>query len=183
MMTADEIARIRAEALEEVARLADKMAAAFNKMGEPHACGALEGLAEVIRTEMIPSPPLVDQGRQERVEDGLDEPQHRGPVHDAGRGVGEQPAAVDTDEARGGVLDVDLRHGWSPIETAPKDGTQVLVYGEAFGEVYGRFDENPIITVAEWSFASWLAVATDAYSVTIKPTHWAPLPKLPPSVS
>ena len=67
--------------------------------------------------------------------------------------------------ADAGRQSIACTHGWRPIETAPKDGTQVLVHdcGEIkvafFREMYGH-----------WS---------DGYEGINTPTHWQPLPKPP----
>lgn len=63
---------------------------------------------------------------------------------------------------------------WQPIETAPKDGTEVLVYEPLLG--------------GEINFASWRV--SDAYTsggtwqtrqwlYTARPTHWMPIPNTP----
>jgi len=67
--------------------------------------------------------------------------------------------------------------GWQPIETAPKDGTQVLLHlsdGQA--------------TVAEYvmatdGFAGWEVAHTErgAIYLMIRATHWMPLPEPPTS--
>jgi hypothetical protein len=159
-----EIARIRAEALEEaiaVVRRRKSKADFWDPVSEERVC---EDIEDEIRA-LIPSPPLVDQGGQQRVEDRLDEPEHRTPVHDTVWGVDEHPSAVDTDKARGGVLDVDFGHGWSPIETAPKDWTWIVCWADHYGIVrwdahcHGWYDDM---------MGRWL------------PTHWMPLPKPPP---
>ena len=60
---------------------------------------------------------------------------------------------------------------WQPIETAPKDGTAVLVYD-------GK------ITTAEWyglgGYWSLCRVGAWAEDSETDPTHWMPLPD-PPS--
>lgn len=55
---------------------------------------------------------------------------------------------------------------WQPIETAPRDGTLVLVYREG------------IIDMAVWSdhFACWITCASNQGE---KRTHWMPLPEPP----
>ncbi len=58
--------------------------------------------------------------------------------------------------------------GWRPIETAPKDGTTILV---------GRWDDGmPMIYSDHWSGAGecWC----DS-SPSFQPTHWVPLDTLP----
>lgn len=59
--------------------------------------------------------------------------------------------------------------GWSPIETAPMDGTRVMVF--CLGEA----------RIARWNGYSWLTVPGD-YTLRkdYPPTHWMPLPD-PPS--
>ena len=72
---------------------------------------------------------------------------------------------------------------WQPIETAPKDGTEVLLFGE--------FDN---MAVAEWDHGdeAWVFAVTDVEipgapkgtmfcSYFRDPTHWMPLP-VPPDV-
>jgi hypothetical protein len=68
---------------------------------------------------------------------------------------------------------------WQPIETAPKNGTWILLYEyqEPTGVDYfdnwcpsiqqGRYDE----------YDGWKKCSE--YSIGFKPTHWMPLPKLP----
>lgn len=68
---------------------------------------------------------------------------------------------------------------WQPIETAPRDGTEILVFGKWDGEVN---DFTPIPAdagVARWTGGAWCAVWTDCYSVTCNATHWMPLPPPP----
>ncbi len=63
---------------------------------------------------------------------------------------------------------------WQPIETAPKDGTAMLVHDE--GAVFiAVFDEDE---------GAWMDIAgAPGYQrVEPAPTHWMPLPD-PPAVS
>jgi hypothetical protein len=61
---------------------------------------------------------------------------------------------------------------WKPIETAPKDGTRVLLYVRNgwFGCVVGRFNAR-----ANNRAGGWLA---DRFSIS-NPSHWMPLPDPP----
>lgn len=74
---------------------------------------------------------------------------------------------------------------WQPIETAPKDGTRILVYGTYQWENYYERQEEGIIC-AEWykitganDNGSWNAISTNPYCDFVQPTHWMPLPTPP----
>lgn len=60
---------------------------------------------------------------------------------------------------------------WQPIETAPKDGTNILVFG------YGD------MTVVHWNIYGlyWNLSESGAYAENgeWQPTHWMPLPPPP----
>ena len=65
---------------------------------------------------------------------------------------------------------------WQPIDTAPKDGTWILVYHKF--ESYG-FDKT------EWDYDKWIVRwaydcwhTGEEYAIQ-EPTHWMPLPKSP----
>lgn len=71
--------------------------------------------------------------------------------------------------------------GWCPIESAPLDGTEVLLHGK---DVHTKHRKGPFL--GSWS-GDWPGDETRYWrSVTpglvaeIKPTHWQPLPS-PPS--
>lgn len=77
--------------------------------------------------------------------------------------------------------------GWRDIASAPRDGTEVLVYGLFAGEIHGP-DDRPEFGIASYSNGrgdysalgfTWDAVGGDAYAVWAKPTHWQPLPAPP----
>jgi hypothetical protein len=74
---------------------------------------------------------------------------------------------------------------WQPIDTAPKDGTWILLFGKGTDDEH----ETRQIAVAQytdylngrktkwhWQFA-WYDGGY--YGVFEGPTHWMPLPKLP----
>ncbi len=61
--------------------------------------------------------------------------------------------------------------GWQPIESAPRDGTHVVLYGDP-GQLrpfVGRYYESP----------AWRSGWLDADDVFNHPTHWMPLPAAP----
>lgn len=63
---------------------------------------------------------------------------------------------------------------WLPIETAPKDGTQILAFARAklSGDFFG---------VTQWADAepAFNSVAGWFWEYAIRPTHWMPLPDPP----
>jgi hypothetical protein len=74
---------------------------------------------------------------------------------------------------------------WSPIETAPKDGTAVLVFEPArFGcDFYGYCHFERYSDGSEgWIGGSFVSVPKGSWSAFLQPTHWQPLPD-PPTVA
>ncbi len=63
-------------------------------------------------------------------------------------------------------LRADLKEAWQPIETAPKDGTEVLAL----------CCEDHTQLVYAMGEGLWKSVSTDRYVI---PTHWMPLPNMP----
>lgn len=65
---------------------------------------------------------------------------------------------------------------WQPIESAPKDGTRVLLRAEG-GITEGHYDSH--------FWKSWLGChdRQKVYASVHKPTHWMPLPAPPESAS
>ena len=63
---------------------------------------------------------------------------------------------------------------WQPIETAPKDGTEILAFA--------TFERRDFIAVAQWADADPEFPNTVAgwfWDYAIRPTHWMPLPEPP----
>lgn len=57
---------------------------------------------------------------------------------------------------------------WQPIETAPKDGTQILAW-------YPGLRSTPVQT--------WWLPGANRWHLTGNPTHWQPLPPAPRSLN
>lgn len=79
-----------------------------------------------------------------------------------------------TCECHPGVYDVeyiraDLSPQWQPIETAPKDGTWILIWLDWIGHPMSSAFDN-----GSWQNLPWVA-----NSKLYNPTHWMPLPKPP----
>ena len=78
---------------------------------------------------------------------------------------------------------------WQPVDTAPKDGTWVLLCGGSYcDECGGKAD----VMIARWEPGNrlytegWLVCAAEAgYSCFFyeDPTHWMPIPRPPLSVT
>jgi len=72
---------------------------------------------------------------------------------------------------------------WQPIETAPKDGTSILVFGK-FGADIARWNKDPSVWDRDVD-ACWTVFEPDDYFYAIhlldefEPTHWMPLPEPP----
>ena len=67
--------------------------------------------------------------------------------------------------------------GWRPIETAPKDGTRVLLLNDL-----REFGSDRVIVEAMWRTASqsaWWSCPVRGGYIGENPTHWMPLPEPP----
>jgi len=67
---------------------------------------------------------------------------------------------------------------WQSIETAPKDGSEILLGtpDDVFAGFYHDGSQN------YWHFAGWYAEMARGNLLTTKPcrvTHWMPLPEVP----
>ena len=81
---------------------------------------------------------------------------------------------------RGESVEMD----WFPIETAPKDGTAILLAGGNDGEIeYALEYERHNMTLpcrAWWHVDGWRMGINEAGCADVyyeNPTHWAPLPE------
>lgn len=67
---------------------------------------------------------------------------------------------------------------WQPIETAPKDGTEIIAFGFSRGD-YG-YDDEYTWTGVRWGRQGWATTKpTGRYFIGFAPTHWTPLPEPP----
>ena len=68
---------------------------------------------------------------------------------------------------------------WQPIETAPKDGDQ-LVYCSDTNEQFIAFWSKSIESDDEaWTFGRFRNDVGELCSLVCRPTHWMPLPEPP----
>lgn len=76
---------------------------------------------------------------------------------------------------------------WQPIETAPKDGSKVLLWVEDYPDTHIVDDGMPCAVTATWSefMGEWNLLMAWGYEseegVYGVPTHWMPLPPPPES--
>lgn len=86
---------------------------------------------------------------------------------------------------------------WQPIETAPTDGSAVLIYSPAGVDksylsyeegfpshiVVGRYRSGqwitPFVTVETYGGSEYTGTWTETENITAEPTHWQPLPEPP----
>lgn len=70
------------------------------------------------------------------------------------------------------IQEMEAEREWRPIETAPKDGSYVLLFIEkTTAQVFsGRWDNHPDCKC--WVAGGYMRRQT-------KPTHWMPLPETP----
>jgi hypothetical protein len=68
----------------------------------------------------------------------------------------------------------DLVPRWQTIDSAPKDGTRVMLYVPPYGAMCGhnQFTINPYMNNDVWHLSSCL-------NKEAQPTHWMPLPQPP----
>jgi len=68
---------------------------------------------------------------------------------------------------------------WQPIETAPTDGSLILLWGRYWSDDQGEF-KTPLIGQWAGNARRWEAVMATWFGV--RPTHWMPLPE-PPEIT
>ena len=69
---------------------------------------------------------------------------------------------------------------WKSIKSAPRDGTRILLYAKskidhAYYMAPGYYDDSP--KLSNYDSGPW------EWGLTIKPTHWMPLPEPPKTKS
>ena len=68
-----------------------------------------------------------------------------------------------------------------PIETAPRDGTSILVFGGTVNSELGDWEGTKNTgCVVMYNQGKWDVFYTEYYSLDIEgPTHWCELPEVP----
>ena len=73
----------------------------------------------------------------------------------------------------------DAGGGWMPIETAPKDGTQVVLWCIKPGVQDYRTKGAPLAVIGNWDDSIWNVPFSDDWVGDDGFTHWMPLPAPP----
>lgn len=81
-------------------------------------------------------------------------------------------AEIEAAEARG----LSAGPGWRPIETAPKDGTRILVWSEFRGNMAASMHEKTTCDLTYWNDLNGGGWVRHTWAT---PTHWQPLPAAP----
>lgn len=103
-------------------------------------------------------------------EDSQPDSEYRLACNDIIEAIQERRALSSPDHADAGKVEGD---GWLPIESAPKDGTEILGWHKVAGPAQTRFYDG------EWCCVDW---NEDQYiACTWEPSHWRPLPSAPAS--
>ena len=71
---------------------------------------------------------------------------------------------------------------WQPIETAPKDGTELLLYERRERFIDDDFVEVDYIFSGAWNAESYQGECWECSEYEVfshEPTHWMPLPEVP----
>lgn len=92
------------------------------------------------------------------------------------------------------AADTGWMEGWRPIETAPKDGTEILIWREDCGVLIGRYcSANELLSMTDKDRdeldeeslfnKDWWGGDADGGGYRLQgseaPTHWMPLPAEP----
>jgi hypothetical protein len=88
------------------------------------------------------------------------------------RNGGNVPRAIDAVINTIGRAPSAPPHIWQPIETAPKDGTQILIFSRAEGRAIASFSHIDADGTVWWKSGEFPDYSSGA-------THWLPLPKGP----
>jgi gamma-glutamylcyclotransferase (GGCT)/AIG2-like uncharacterized protein YtfP len=64
---------------------------------------------------------------------------------------------------------------WQPIESAPKDGTRIIIFGS---ERHNKVLAHGVVSQSYFSGGLWQAGGFTVF----EPTHWVPLPPAPETV-
>lgn len=69
---------------------------------------------------------------------------------------------------------------WQPIETAPKDGSAILIWQPDRSKYWGlgNFDDLRY-AIGYWRVADKIGSWGNRNSAVVNPTHWMPLPAPP----
>lgn len=81
----------------------------------------------------------------------------------------------DDEISRLRIRELEALTQWQPIETAPKDGTRVLLFVPPYGPSTGHYEPARV----NWGPNASLWVSHSILNKEAAPTHWMPLPTPP----
>lgn len=75
-------------------------------------------------------------------------------------------------------MEVKTKTDWQPIETAPKDGAEILLFEQTVSGPFYRvgYWEESGQNVHNGNEEEGWSLADEGYTGCIEPTHWMPLP-------
>ena len=76
------------------------------------------------------------------------------------------------------LLEFHDKHQWQPIETAPKDGTEILAYDRIECKILFWSGKTERIDIKNPAWVSWEFDNAELMT-SYNPTHWMPLPEGP----
>jgi len=98
-------------------------------------------------------------------------------------------AEAERDALKSEVERLKAAQAWQPIETAPKDGTKIILFGRCEWNDYGNPSDEPEIAIGYWGAEyvfgtakedyEWLTTSSNPYVDKCHATHWMPLPTPP----
>ena len=92
------------------------------------------------------------------------------------RHVAQKPVAVLDEAAKPAPGGPKMREGWQPIETAPKDGRDFLVWNRENRVRKARWYER---SSSDLGISLYEGDGVNSFKGGIQPTHWMPLPAPP----
>ncbi len=68
---------------------------------------------------------------------------------------------------------------WQKIETAPKDGSALMLFGVTYWMFENEKSNIPHTSIGCWNGFNWMTETDNPYQDYIEPTHWMEIPDAP----
>lgn len=82
---------------------------------------------------------------------------------------------IENQALRESIRELEASTQWRPIDTAPRDGTRVLLWVPPYGPSTGHYEPARV----NWGPNASLWIAASVLNKEAHPTHWMPLPSPP----